>query len=920
MDYGQDKIVSVDLASVMKNSYINYAMSVIVSRALPDVRDGLKPVHRRILYAMQEAGMGSNKPYKKSARIVGEVLGKYHPHGDISVYDAIVRMAQDFSIRYLLADGHGNFGSVDGDPAAAMRYTEVRMSKISELMLKDIEKNTVDFTPNYDESLNEPTVLPARFPQLLVNGSEGIAVGMATKIPPHNLKEAIDGALMVLDNPQATVDDLMTVIKGPDFPTGAQIMGFGGISDMYHTGRGSIKMRAVSHIEEIKNGKKQIIVTELPYQVNKARLIESIAQLHRDKKVEGITALRDESDRDGMRIVIELKRDATPKVVLNQLYKHTQLQETFGAILLALDGGTPRTMNLAEILTAYIEHQKVVTRRRTEYELDKAKARAHILEGLTIALDHLDAVITTIRQSKDGEVAKAALMNGFGLSDKQAQAILDMRLQRLTGLERDKIREEYQEILKTIDWLNSVLSDEEKLKGIIKEELKTVKEQFGDDRRTQIVAADGEIDLESVIPTEDIVVTLTRGSYIKRLPLTTYKSQKRGGKGITGMKTKDEDIVETLLLTTTHHTILFFTSRGRVYKLKGYDINEATRQAKGQHLSNLLQLSGGEKITAVIPIRKFTGDCKSDKEREQVTQFLEENFLLMATKRGIVKKTPLSAFDNIRSGGIIAIKLDGDDGDKGKGDGLEAAAIPNSGGDILTVGDFDDGDFLRSEGEDEADGGMDELISVRLTNGTSDVIIGTRDGQAIVFNEAGVRAMGRQTRGVKGITLVDNDEVIGMDVVEDLANDGREVLAITQLGFGKRTPLVDYRKTARGGKGVKNFKVAEKTGSVIGLKLVKGDEELLLITTGGIVIRTPIGDIRNVSRNTSGVKVITPTPGDMVASFAVSDTKDEDRDEDNGELQVVKAEPSEMEKAATLAREAEAADKALDNLTGPEEE
>ncbi len=912
MDYGQDKIVPVDLAAVMKNSYINYAMSVIVSRALPDVRDGLKPVHRRILYAMQEAGMGSNKPYKKSARIVGEVLGKYHPHGDSSVYDAIVRMAQDFSIRYLLADGHGNFGSVDGDPAAAMRYTEVRMSKISELMLKDIEKDTVDFTPNYDESLKEPAVLPARFPQLLVNGSEGIAVGMATKIPPHNLKEAIDGALMVLDNPQATVDDLMKVIQGPDFPTGAQIMGLGGISDMYHTGRGSIKMRAVSHIEEIKSGKKQIIVTELPYQVNKARLIESIAQLHRDKKVEGITALRDESDRDGMRIVIELKRDAAPKVVLNQLYKHTQLQESFGAILLALDGGTPRTMNLAEILTAYVEHQKTVTSRRTRYELDKAKARAHILEGLTIALDHLDAVITTIRQSKDGDTAKTALMEGFGLSDKQAQAILDMRLQRLTGLERDKIREEYQEVLKTIDWLASVLADEEKLKAIIREELTAVREQYGDDRRTQIVAADGEIDLESVIPTEDIVVTLTRGSYIKRLPLATYKSQKRGGKGITGMKTKDEDIVETLLLTTTHHTILFFTSRGRVYKLKGYDINEAARQAKGQHLSNLLSLSGGEKITAVIPIRKFTGDCKSDKEREQISRFLEENFLLMATKRGIVKKTPLSAFDNIRSGGIIAIKLDGDEGDS-----AELAAIPNSGGDIITGGELDGDDFLQSEAGDEVDPGLDELISVRLTNGSSDVIIGTRDGQAIVFNEAGVRPMGRQTRGVKGITLAESDEVIGMDVVEDLANDGREVLAVTQLGFGKRTPLTDYRKTARGGKGVKNFKVAEKTGSVVGLKLVKGDEELLLITTGGIVIRTPVGDIRNVSRNTSGVKVITPTPGDMVASFAVSDVKEEPEDGTEG-LSVIKAETGEMEKAAALAREAQAADKALDNLTGPE--
>ena len=585
--FGEGKILPVNLEQEMKNSYIDYAMSVIVSRAIPDVRDGLKPVHRRILYAMQEAGMTPGKPYKKSARIVGEVLGKYHPHGDSSVYDAIVRMAQDFSMRYMLADGHGNFGSVDGDPAAAMRYTEVRMSRISELMLQDIDKDTVDFVPNYDESLKEPAVLPSKFPELLVNGTSGIAVGMATNIPPHNLGEVIDGTLMLIDNPETTVEELMGVIKGPDFPTGGLIMGKSGIKDAYTTGRGSIRMRAQVHTETMSNGKPRIVVTELPYQVNKARLIEKIADLVRDKQIEGITDLRDESDRNGMSIVIELRRDANADVVLNQLYKHTSLQETFGVIMLALVDGQPQVLNLKEVLHYYIKHQEDVITRRTRYELKKAEARAHILEGLNIALDHLDAVISTIRSSRTGEIAKAALMEGFKLSDKQAQAILDLRLQRLTGLERDKIEEEYQEILKKIDWLKSVLADEGKILAIIKEELTAVKNKYNDDRRTSITRDSSDISMEDLIPDDDVVVTLTHNNYIKRMPLATYKNQKRGGQGIVGMKTKDTDFVENILITTNHHVILFFTNRGRLYYLKAYEIAESSRQAKGTAIVNL---------------------------------------------------------------------------------------------------------------------------------------------------------------------------------------------------------------------------------------------------------------------------------------------------------------------------------------------
>lgn len=809
MDFGQDKIVPVNLAEVMSTSYIDYAMSVIVARALPDVRDGLKPVHRRILYAMQEAGMGSNKPYKKSARIVGEVLGKYHPHGDSSVYDAIVRMAQDFSIRYPLADGHGNFGSVDGDPAAAMRYTEVRMSKIAELMLQDIDKETVDFTPNYDESLKEPSVLPAKFPQLLVNGSSGIAVGMATNIPPHNMREVIDGVLMLIDNPEATVDELMTAVKGPDFPTGGQILGLEGVRSAYRTGRGVVPMRAEAHIETMSSGKAQIIVSELPYQVNKARLVEKIAELVRDKTIDGITALRDESDRNGMRIVMELRRDANANVILNQLYKHTQMQDSFGVIMLALVDGRPRVLNLKEVLHYYILHQEDVITRRTKYELAKAEARAHILEGLTIALDHLDAVIKTIRESRTADIARAALMDGFALSEKQAQAILDLRLQRLTGLEREKIQEEYQEVLKTIEYLKSVLADESKIFGIIKDELTKVKEQFGDDRRTRITLDASDMAVEDLIAEEDVVLTLTHGGYVKRIPLDTYRNQKRGGRGVTGMGTKETDFVEQLLVTTTHQTILFFTNRGLVYRLKGYDIPESARQAKGTAIVNLLPLSGGETITAVIPVNAFR----------------EDRYLFMATRKGIVKKTVLKEFDTARKGGLIALSLDEDD----------------------------------------------DLIGVKATDGERQIVIGTRDGLAIVFEEADVRVMGRQARGVYGIRLSDMDEVVGMDTIKP----EHEILTVTEEGYGKRTVVKEYRVQQRGGKGIINMKVTEKTGAVVGLKIVHPGQELMLITTGGIVIRTNVDEISTISRNTQGVKIIKTDDGDRVASLAVMDQKSE---------------------------------------------
>ena len=803
MEFGNGRILPVNLEQEMRNSYIDYAMSVIVSRALPDVRDGLKPVHRRILYAMQEAGMTSGKPYKKSARIVGEVLGKYHPHGDSSVYDAIVRMAQDFSMRYMLADGHGNFGSVDGDPPAAMRYTEVRMAKIAELMLQDIDKDTVDFVPNYDESLKEPSVLPSKFPELLVNGTSGIAVGMATNIPPHNMSEVIDGVLMLIDNPDASVEELMTVIKGPDFPTGGLIMGTTGIRDAYTTGRGSVKMRAKAHIETMSNGKPRIVVTELPYQVNKARLIEKIAELARDKQIEGITDLRDESDRKGMSIVIELRKDINPDIMLNQLYKHTQLQDTFGVIMLALVDNQPRILTLKQVLHYYIQHQEDVITRRTRYELSKAEARAHILEGLTIALDHLDAVITTIRESQTADIARNALMDGFKLSEKQAQAILDLRLQRLTGLEREKIEEEYQEVLKKIEWLKSVLADESKIMTIIKEELTAVKEKYGDARRTTITYDMSEMSEEDLIADEDVVLTISHNNYIKRMKLDTYNKQNRGGQGILGMSTKEGDFVENILITTTHHTILFFTSRGRVHYLKAYQIAEASRQARGTALINLLKLDKGEKITAVLQVREYN----------------PAKFLFMATRKGIVKKVQLSEFNTTRKLGVIALKLDDDD----------------------------------------------ELIGVKQTDGQKQLVSGTRNGYAIIFDEEEVRSMGRIARGVKGIKLRDGDEVVGMDTIKR----DSEILTVTAGGYGKRTKVDEYTTHHRGAMGVINLRVTEKTGEVIGLKVVRDGQELMLISTNGIIIRTGLDKISVIGRASQGVIIMKTAEDDKVASMAI---------------------------------------------------
>ncbi|MBM6833651.1 DNA gyrase subunit A [Megamonas hypermegale] len=797
------KVLPVNLEDEMKNSYIDYAMSVIVMRALPDVRDGLKPVHRRILYAMQEAGMGSNKPYKKSARIVGEVLGKYHPHGDSSVYDAIVRMAQDFSCRYVLADGHGNFGSIDGDSAAAMRYTEVRMSKIAELMLQDIDKQTVDFAPNYDESLKEPTVLPSKIPNLLVNGSSGIAVGMATNIPPHNLTEVIDGVLQMIDNPDITIEELMQTIKGPDFPTGAMIMGRDGIISAYKTGRGAIKMRACTEISTLPNGKPRITVTQLPYQVNKARLVERIAELVRNKTIEGITDLNDESDRNGMSIVIDLRRDANAEVILNQLYQHTQLQETFGVIMLALVNGHPRILNLKQVLHYYIKHQEDVIRRRTQYELTKAQARAHILEGLTIALDQLDPIIETIRKSPNGETAKEILMSDYTLTEKQAQAILDLRLQRLTGLEREKIETEYLEVLSYIDNLNAILADEHKILNIIKEELSAVKAKFGDARRTQITDDTSDVDLADLIAEENVVITLTHNNYIKRIPLTTYRNQKRGGRGVTGMGTKEEDYVENMIITSTHNTILFFTNKGLVYQLKGYEIPESGRTAKGTAIVNLLPLAKDESITAIIPIEKFADD----------------KYLFMATRNGVVKKTVLSAYDtNRKKTGLIAISLKDDD----------------------------------------------ELISVKLTDGNRYIIIGTRDGMSISFNEQDVRPMGRNARGVIGIKLKGDDKVIDMDNLRKNC----EVLTVTENGYGKRTPTEEYRAQSRGGIGLINIKVTEKTGFVVGVKVVNENQEFMLISTEGIVIRSNINEVSVINRNTQGVKVMNMDDNDKVAAVA----------------------------------------------------
>jgi DNA gyrase subunit A len=799
----QARIREVNISQEMRSSFLDYAMSVIVSRALPDVRDGLKPVHRRILYAMNDLGMTADKPHKKSARIVGEVIGKYHPHGDSAVYDTMVRMAQDFNQRYLLVDGHGNFGSVDGDAAAAMRYTEARMSKISMELLRDITKDTIDYQDNYDGSEREPIVLPARFPNLLVNGATGIAVGMATNIPPHQLGEIIDGVLALSENPEITVSELMEFILGPDFPTGGQIIGKSGIRRAYETGRGSVIVRAKVEIEERGNGKQSIIVTELPYQVNKAKLIEKIAELVRDKKIDGITDLRDESDRNGMRIVMEVRRDANANVLLNNLYKHTALQTSFGINMLSLVDGEPKVLNLKQCLYHYLEHQKVVIRRRTAYELEKAEARAHILEGLRIALDHLDEVISLIRSSRTADIARQGLMERFGLSEKQAQAILDMRLQRLTGLERDKIEEEYAELTQLIAELKAILADEEKVLEIIRNELLEIKERFNDTRRTEIVPGGVEsIEDEDLIPEQNIVITLTHNGYIKRLPASTYKSQNRGGRGVQGMGTNENDFVEHLLTTSTHDYILFFTNKGKVYRTKGYEIPEYSRTAKGIPIINLLEVEKGEWVNAIIPIREFTDD----------------HYLFFTTKQGLAKRTPLSSFANIRNNGLIAITL-------------------------------------REE---------DELISVRLTTGDKDIIIGTSDGMLIRFQEQDVRSMGRTAAGVKGISLSEEDHVVGMEIAED----NMDVLIVTKNGYGKRTPVDEYRLQSRGGKGLKTCNITDKNGKLVAVKSVKGEEDIMLITVDGVLIRMPVEQISRMGRNTQGVKLIRLEDDQEVATVA----------------------------------------------------
>lgn len=810
MDFGMGKVLDININDEMKNSYIDYAMSVIVMRALPDVRDGLKPVHRRILYAMHEAGMASNKPHKKSARIVGDVLGKYHPHGDSSVYGSIVRMAQDFSTRYLLVDGHGNFGSVDGDSAAAMRYTEVRMGKISEQMLLDIEKETVDFMPNYDESLKEPTVLPSKIPNLLVNGSSGIAVGMATNIPPHNLGEVVDGLVALIDDKETTIDDLVQIIKGPDFPTAASVLGKEGIYSAYKTGRGVVKMRAKANIEKMANGKNRILVTEIPYQVNKSRLIENIAHLANEKIVDGITDLRDESDRKGMRIVIELRRDVNANVILNQLYKHTSLQDSFGIIMLALVKGRPQVLNLKEILQLYLEHQKEVLIRRSNFDLRKAKDRNHILEGLKIALNDIEVVIKIVRAASNAENAKTELVEKLGLSEKQAQSILEMRLQRLTGLERQKIDEEHKNVLENIRYLENLLTDEKQIMETIKADLIEVKRRFGDERKTTIEIDTSNIQEEDLIAEEDIVITITHGGNIKSLPMDTYRNQKRGGRGVTGMGTKEEDFVEHLFITTTHHNILIFTDKGKVYRLKGYEIPTSGRTAKGTSVVNLLSLSPEEKINAVIPIKEFNKD----------------NYLFMATNLGTVKKTSLMEFNNVFNAGKIAIKL------------------------------------LDEE----------ELIGVRLTDGGSSIIMATYRGLAIHFSEKDVRTVGRVARGVRGIRLSKDDSVVAMDVV----TDDSHVLTISEYGMGKRTLASQYRKIARGGKGIINLKVSERTGNVAGVKIVKPDQEIILITQQGIVIRTDVDSISVIGRSAQGVKVIRVSEDDKVVSIAVTAKKIEE--------------------------------------------
>ncbi len=798
------RIIEKDIEKEMRTAYIEYAMSVIVSRALPDVRDGLKPVHRRILYAMHEDGITSDKPYRKCANTVGSVLGRYHPHGDSSVYDAMVRLAQDFSMRYMLIDGHGNFGSVDGDGAAAMRYTEARMAKISEYMLTDIEKNTVDFMPNYDDRLQEPTVLPARIPALLINGSSGIAVGMATNIPPHNLKEVIDGIIKIIDEDEVTDEDLMSVIKGPDFPTEGIILGMEGIKQAYKTGRGKITLRAETEIEEMSGNRQRIIVSSLPYQVNKANLIKAISDLSKERKVEGISECRDESDRkDRVRVVIELKRDANPQVVLNQLFKHTQMQTTFGIIMLALVNGEPKILTLRQCLDCYIDHRKNVILRRTQFELDKALARAHILEGLKIALDNIDEVINIIRSSYDDP--KERLMERFGLSDIQAQAILDMRLKTLSGLQREKIDEEYNQLMELIAHLRDILNSERLVFEIIKEELIEIRDKFGDERKTKIVAAEGEIDIEDLIKEEQTVVALTHFGYIKRMPIDTYKSQRRGGKGITGMATREEDFVKQIFTASTHDVILFFTNKGKLYRLRGYEIPEAGRTARGTAIVNLLSLDAGEKVSAVIPLQNFA----------------DGKYLLMATKNGLIKKTALKEYDSTRKTGLQGITLKEDD----------------------------------------------ELIGVRLTDGEDNVVLVTRKGMCITFDEKDVRPIGRVSQGVIGIRLDEDDEVIGMESV--IAGGKATLLAITENGFGKRTELDEYRVQNRGGKGVITYKITPKTGELIGVRIAVEGEDVMLVTNTGTIIRLKVDDISVLGRSTQGVTLMRTNDGGKVVSVEI---------------------------------------------------
>jgi len=812
-------VKGVNITEEIETSFLDYAMSVIVSRALPDVRDGLKPVHRRILYGMQELGNTADKAYKKSARIVGDVMGKYHPHGDSSIYDAMVRMAQDFSYRYMLVDGHGNFGSVDGDGAAAMRYTESRMSRIAMEMLRDINKDTIDYTNNYDGSEKEPIVLPSRYPNLLVNGAAGIAVGMATNIPPHQLGETIDAVIALSENPAITTEELMEIIPGPDFPTGGLILGRSGIRRAYETGRGSIIIRAKVEIEQKSNGKETILVHELPYQVNKAKLIEKIAELVRDKKIDGITNLRDESDRRGMRVVIEVRKDANANVVLNNLYKQTAMQSSFGINMLSLVNGQPKVMGLKEMLHHYLEHQKVIIRRRTEFDLRKAEDRAHILEGLRIALDHIDEIIAIIRGSRSGDEAKPQLMERFNLSERQAQAILDMRLVRLSGLEREKIEAEYQELQVLIAELKEILADEAKIVDIIRTEILELKERFNDKRRTEITSGGLEmIEDEDLIPVENSVVTLTHNGYIKRLAANTYRSQKRGGRGVQGMGTNEDDFVEHLMNTSTHDTILFFTSKGKVFRAKGYEIPEFGRTAKGLPIVNLLNIEKGEKVTAMI----------------RVDSFEEDAYFIFTTKTGITKRTPVSQFANIRTNGLIAISLREDD----------------------------------------------DLISVRLTDGEKQVIIGTRDGMLVRFQEDDIRSMGRTAGGVRGIKLRDGDEVVGMEIIEP----GQEILVVTEKGYGKRTSEEEYRLQSRGGVGLKTIQITDKNGPMVAVKTVDGSEDLMLITINGMLIRMDVDDISLIGRSTQGVRLIRLGDDELVATVAKVE-KEEESNEENDEVE-----------------------------------